>query len=184
MGNPASAFGRKQRGVAIGMALGLVVTIAAFVWPLPPSPAAGPALRAAFGAAAALLVAAWLVIAVARLAAHRFFAPTDIDGAGLTEASARAKMLQAVTQNTLEQAVLAVIGYAAWLGLMPPASAPRIAFCVVLFGLGRLLFFIGYARGAPFRALGFALTFYPTAGLYLLAAPAAFARLAGLLSAS
>jgi hypothetical protein len=34
---------------------------------------------------------------------------------------------------------------------------------VVLFGLGRLLFWLGYARGAAGRAFGFALTFYPTA---------------------
>jgi uncharacterized membrane protein YecN with MAPEG domain len=31
-----------------------------------------------------------------------------------------------------------------------------------MFFVGRLLFIRGYADGAPARALGFALTFYPT----------------------
>ena len=39
----------------------------------------------------------------------------------------------------------------------------------LLFVIGRIAFFAGYARGAPARALGFALTFYPTV-LLLLAA--------------
>ncbi|WP_315753874.1 MULTISPECIES: hypothetical protein [unclassified Bradyrhizobium] len=34
---------------------------------------------------------------------------------------------------------------------------------VILFGLGRLLFWLDYARGAAGRAFGVALTFYPTA---------------------
>ncbi len=34
---------------------------------------------------------------------------------------------------------------------------------VILFGLGPLLFWLGYASGAAGRAFGFALTFYPTA---------------------
>jgi len=33
------------------------------------------------------------------------------------------------------------------------------------FSLGRLLFFLGYLRGAAARSLGFTLTFYPTVGL-------------------
>jgi uncharacterized membrane protein YecN with MAPEG domain len=40
---------------------------------------------------------------------------------------------------------------------------------VILFAVGRLLFWIGYRRGAAGRAFGFALTFYPSV-LALLAA--------------
>jgi hypothetical protein len=32
----------------------------------------------------------------------------------------------------------------------------------ILFLIGRILFFLGYAEGAASRAFGFALTFYPT----------------------
>jgi hypothetical protein len=46
-----------------------------------------------------------------------------------------------------------------------------------MFGLGRLLFLLFYARGAPARALGFTLTFYPTVGLYLFLLPPVFATL-------
>ena len=46
---------------------------------------------------------------------------------------------------------------------MPPAQLAVIPAAAVLFALGRLLFWRGYAGGAPSRALGFGLTFYPTA---------------------
>jgi uncharacterized membrane protein YecN with MAPEG domain len=37
-----------------------------------------------------------------------------------------------------------------------------------VFFVGRILFWRGYARGAPARALGFALTFYPSVAMILL----------------
>jgi len=37
-----------------------------------------------------------------------------------------------------------------------------------MFLVGRLFFFAGYANGAPARAYGFGLTFYPTVLLLLL----------------
>jgi uncharacterized membrane protein YecN with MAPEG domain len=39
----------------------------------------------------------------------------------------------------------------------------------MLFFLGRVLFWQGYVRGAPARALGFALTFYPTVAMLVVA---------------
>lgn len=39
----------------------------------------------------------------------------------------------------------------------------------MLFSIGRWLFAAGYARGAGARALGFALTFYPTVAALLVA---------------
>ncbi len=38
----------------------------------------------------------------------------------------------------------------------------------VLFAVGRVLFWRGYARGAPGRAMGFGLTFYPSVALLAL----------------
>jgi hypothetical protein len=171
------AFRRKQIGVALGAAAGLMVTVAVFLWPLPASPAPGPQERLTLFVAASALAGVWLLLAVARLARQRFFAAEDIDGAGLTQASARARLSQAVIQNTLEQVVLASLAYAAFLGLQPPQAAGRVALCAALFSVGRLLFFIGYRFGAAARALGFALTFYPTVGLYLFILPAAATRL-------
>jgi hypothetical protein len=170
---------RKQIGTAVGMAVGLLLTIGAFVWQGAPAPHVD---RLALWAACSASAACWLAIAVALQARHRFFSPADIDGAGLTAASAPAQLLQALVQNTAEQTLLAALAYAGWL-LATPTSAPWPAVhCAVLFSLGRLLFFAGYARGAAARSLGFALTFYPTVGLLALSLPRAAPMLIGVLS--
>ena len=170
-------FTRTQAGVALGMAAGLAVTVAAFAWPrLPPVPS-GTDERLALWLAASLAAALWLLVGVALLARHRFFTPADIDGGGLTEGTATAKLLQTLIQNTLEQAALAIPAYGAWLWLMPEGRRGLVIVCAGLFFLGRLLFFLFYARGAAWRAIGFTLTFYPTVGLYLFLLPAAVACL-------
>jgi len=161
----SSPMRRKQAGVAAGMALGLGITVLALAWPYPPAAPGDLATRLAVWAACDLLAGVWLVIAVSRLARHRFFAPDDIDAA-LAPGSAGARVLQSLIQNTLEQLVLAVIAYGAWL-LIPRPTLPAAAVWAAAgcFSLGRVLFFAGYGRGAAFRALGFALTLYPTVGL-------------------
>ena len=171
------SFARTQAGVALGMAAGFAATFAAFAWPrLPPVPP-GTDDRLALWLAASLAVASWLLIGVVLLARHRFFTPADIEGGGLTEGTATAKLLQTLIQNTLEQAALAIPAYGAWLWLMPEGRRGLVIACAGLFFLGRLLFFALYAQGAPWRALGFTLTFYPTVGLYLFLLPAAASRL-------
>ena len=50
----------------------------------------------------------------------------------------------------------------------------------MLFALGRILFAAGYRRGAPGRALGFALTFYGTAALAAITVIAQVLRILGL----
>jgi hypothetical protein len=165
---------RTQVGVAIGMAFALALTIGAFVWP---GARTANVDRLWLWAACSGAAACWLALAVALQARHRFFSAADIDGAGLTVASARAQLLQALIQNTSEQTLLASSAYAVWL-LATPTSDPWLpVHCAVLFGLGRLLFFVGYARGAAARSLGFALTFYPTVGLLVLSMPRAAAAL-------
>lgn len=174
----AASFGRRQAGVAAGMAGGFALTVAAFLWPDLPSVPPDPAARLTLWFACALFVAAWLLFCVARLAAHRFFTPEDIDGGGMAGNSARAAFLQALLQNTLEQAVLAIAAYGAWLWLAAAEMRGLVIVFAFYFAVGRLLFFAGYSRGAPFRALGFTLTFYPTVGLFLLALPAASREIA------
>jgi uncharacterized membrane protein len=76
----------------------------------------------------------------------------------------------AIVQNTLEQAVLASILYLA-LETLPPASGITIVpQLLALFCIGRLAFWFGYRFGAAWRAVGFALTFYPTVYGYVLLA--------------
>jgi hypothetical protein len=171
------AFTRTQAGVAAGMAAGFSATLAAFVWPDLPAVPAGVEERLALWLASSAFAASWLLIGVALLARHRFFTPADIDGGGLTEGTPRAKLFQTLIQNTLEQVVLAIPAYGAWLWLAPEGRRGLVILCAGMFGLGRLLFFAGYSRGARWRALGFTLTFYPSVGLYLFLLPRIFSTL-------
>ena len=114
-----------------------------------------------------LPLAITLAFSVGRLAAHRFHTPEDMGGCGLTRGTERARLLQAVLQNTLEQTALAIPVYAAWALLSPAGLTGWCVTAGLMFLVGRALFFAGYARGAPSRSLGFALTFYPTVTLLI-----------------
>lgn len=156
----------QQRGVAAGMAAAMATAVlvlgAALAYGGAEAGLDSEALRAKWLAGSVLAPVIMLAICIARLAKHRFFTPADIDGSALTAGTDRARLLQALLQNTLEQGALAVPVYFAgsvflagdWFAVVPAAA--------LLFMIGRLFFFIGYAGGAPSRAYGFALTFYPT----------------------
>ncbi|HEY6986651.1 MAG TPA: MAPEG family protein [Rhodanobacteraceae bacterium] len=163
----------KQRGVIGGMATGLGVTIAVLAGAIVAAP---DALLPADDVLASLAHAlAWGALPVAclagnigRLAAHRFFTPADIDGGATSDGTSGARLLQSTLQNTLEQTVLALATYAIWGATAPRTWQAAIAAAAVLFVIGRVLFWRGCARGAPARALGFALTFYPSIGMLLM----------------
>jgi uncharacterized membrane protein YecN with MAPEG domain len=108
------------------------------------------------------------MVNIGLLARHRFFTPDDIDGGGLTKGTQQAQVLQSTLQNTLEQAVLAVSVHAMWAAVMPETWQAAVAAAAILFVVGRVFFWRGYAQGAPARALGFALTFYPSVAMVLL----------------
>jgi uncharacterized membrane protein YecN with MAPEG domain len=109
-----------------------------------------------------LIPAMFLIVSVGRLARHRFFTPEDIDGGGFSDNSEQAKILQAILQNTLEQFCIAFAIYLAWAIIMPTQALLVIPLAAVVFSIGRILFFVGYNGGAPSRALGFTLTYYPS----------------------
>lgn len=156
-----------QRRVMRNMLAALALSIAALGWAavtgpaflLPPVDAASPLTWAIKWDGAVL---ACLIVAIGNLARHRFFTPVDIDGSGLTNGTERAHVLQAILQNTLEQAVIAVIAHLFWAAVMPFGAQAALPVGAVLFVLGRICFAKGYAGGAGARAFGFALTFYPT----------------------
>ncbi|MGJ4949321.1 MAPEG family protein [Bradyrhizobium sp. HKCCYLS20291] len=146
------------------MAAAALIAIAAIAFALwkAEGPAQPAAERLALALKLDLFVIVWLLASIGNVARLRFFSAQDIAGSATTVASDAVRRGNAILQNTLEQAVLAVgvhLGLAATL----PNPAPLLITLVVLFGLGRLLFWLGYAGGAAGRALGFALTFYPTA---------------------
>jgi hypothetical protein len=159
-----AAFHREQRQVATGMAAAALVALAAIglgLWH-GSGPAQPVAERLAMALRLDLFVIVWLLAAIGNVARLRFFSAEDIAGSATTVASGAVRRGNAILQNTLEQAVLAV---AVHLGLAAALPHPDVLLVtlVVLFGLGRLLFWLGYARGAAGRAFGFALTFYPSA---------------------
>ena len=174
---------QKQIGVATGMAIAVAITVITlalpFVWPGFPTGPDDLAGTMRLWAYVTTGVSFWLLVSVARLAKHRFFTPADIDAAAGSSETSTARVLQSLLQNTLEQSVLAIAVYGAWFALGPAEARLLPLLCVALFGLGRLLFFVGYERGAVTRALGFALTFYPTVALFILLLGFSAARLIG-----
>jgi hypothetical protein len=172
----------KQRGVLKGMTIGaataLVVIIAAIiVGPALLSPDAPAGERLAFALQADAFLALWLGVSIGLLARHRFFTPEDIDGGGLSRGSETANVLQATLQNTLEQTVLAVLVHLAWATVMPVSWIAAIPAATILFLTGRVLFVRGYRGGAPSRAVGFALTFYPSILMLVIVCGAAIRKM-------
>ena len=151
----------KQRGVALGMMLGLVVAVAMLAlgarlatWGPP-----GGSVET-LGAAVAIL-GLWAAAAIGNVARLRFFDPRAIDGAAGSDDPPGLRIADAVLRNTLEQAVLALLAYVA-LAATLAGAAPTIALLIGCFSVGRVMFWAGYPGGAANRALGFALTFYPS----------------------
>ena len=172
----------KQRGVLAGMAAGLLITLVAIVAAIAWAP--GPLLPAPDASATIVQALQWDVFLAACLAAnigmlarHRFFTPADIDGGGLSPGTSHAQLLQSMLQNTLEQAVLALFVHLAWAAAMPRTWQAAVPAAVILFVCGRVLFWNGYAGGAPRRALGFTLTFYPSVVMLLLVLASAATRI-------
>lgn len=164
----------EQRGVVIGMASAFltaaaIFTLAAIYGGARFAANASTEFRLELLAVSLMAPAITLFICIARLAKHRFFTPEDINGSALTDGTARAKLLQALLQNTLEQVALALPVYLACSFILPGHLLGLIPAAAVMFIVGRMLFYIGYAGGAPSRAFGFAFTFYPTAILGLIA---------------
>ena len=119
------ALDEAQRGVLRNMLLALAVSVVALVGVVAWRPSflmASAQLDARLASALRwdAVVLACLVIAIGNLARHRFLTPADIDGSGLTSATDRARVFQAVIQNTLEQTVIAVLAHLLWVATMPP----------------------------------------------------------------
>ena len=158
---------RTQKGVAIRVAIAALAGIFGLLLGATLTPhALGQTVtlhsRLSVAVVATLSPAITLFVCIARLANHRFFTPEDINGSALTSGSERARLLQALLQNTLEQATLAISVYFCSAIAFPSAFLGAIVAGGAMFLIGRIAFFAGYKNGAPSRAFGFAVTFYPT----------------------
>jgi MAPEG family len=160
----------KQTGVFKGMVASLAITVASLALAIFGGLESFVLFEDASSAHAIkwdTLIIACLAINIGLLARHRFFTPDDIDGGGLSKGTPTAHILQSTLQNTLEQTVLALAVHAVWSSVMPPTWQLAIPTASILFVIGRILFWRGYAKGAPARALGFSLTFYPSVVMLL-----------------
>jgi hypothetical protein len=166
-------FHAEQRRVAAGMASGLAITVLALTLAVWWEPVGMPVMPVAERLQAALrtdlLVIGWLAAAIANVARLRFFSSDDIAGSRAGPGSKPVQDAGAILQNTLEQCVLAVPTHLAY-ATVADHPAGVLATLATLFCVGRAMFWIGYRRGAHGRALGFALTFYPTVGVLGLSA--------------
>ena len=151
------AVSAERRGVALGMAAGLLVAIVALAIGLNTGATGAP--TETLGAAVAIL-GLWVAATIGNVARLRFFDDAAI-GAAVGGADPPAvRVARAVSQNTVEQAVIAGFAYAAL--TLVAGSAGAIALLVGCFSIGRVLFWTGNAQAAAARAFGFALTFYPS----------------------
>jgi len=110
-----------------------------------------------------MLVPAFCLLAGIGLAANRrFFSADAIDGTR-APLSRSLEINLRYNQNTLEQTVLAAVAWSGLALVLPHERLGLIGLLAVVFGLGRTLFWIGYLLAPWARAIGFGLTFYPTA---------------------
>jgi len=158
---------REQRLILISAALASVVCVAflAFAYAIAPrfgEISGGVGERLAFVVQVDLVVLAWLLYAVRAVSSGRYHSLADNRGSAFARPSPRIAVQVAFLQNTLEQAVMAVMAHLAFATVATPRELPMIVGAVALFSLGRLTFRIGYPKGAGARAFGMATTAIPT----------------------
>lgn len=123
--------------------------------------------RIGFGLVSSLFVMVWVLIGVGMVSTGRRMSEEDIGGSAAGPPSEKLAIKAAFLQNSLEQAVLAVSAIMAWVVLVEGAWLTLVPVSVVLFGVGRVLFYRGYPKGASGRALGMTLTMMPAILGYL-----------------
>ncbi|OLP62645.1 hypothetical protein BJF93_07080 [Xaviernesmea oryzae] len=160
----ADDFKREQRDVLFAMVGAFVLTIgilgAVLMRDYGGAPVSFPD-RLRFALRADLFLAIWPAAAIGNIARLRFLSQRDIAGSSATGGSEEVRTSLAILQNTIEQAVLALMTHMVVAASFQRSDALLVAL-VLLFAIGRLLFWIGYKHGARGRAFGFALTFYPS----------------------
>lgn len=161
----------KQRAVLKGMIVGIlftiaIVTLGVSINPFDYKDTISTIDKLSVAVVSGVIPIIFLGISIARMARHRFYTPDDIDGV-VSSDTERAIELQTLLQNTLEQALLAIVVYCAWSIVMPAIWLSVVPIAAIFFGIGRIMFFAGYNSGAPSRSIGFTLTFYPSVVMLL-----------------
>lgn len=157
----------EQRRVVIQIAAAIVYTVVV-MWVGATQFAVDPAVtnnRLPFVLGWLLLPGLCLLAAIARVGMSRFNDSATFDGSPPPTGSP-ADIDRRFLQNTLEQVVLAAIGWIVLALALPSFHLGVIPAMAVSFVFARLCFWIGYRRSGAARAFGFAATFLPTAASY------------------
>ena len=118
--------------------------------------------RFVFWARLQVFLLIWVAVGVGAVSRGRRRSAQDIRGSAYGPPSPRLAIRIAFLQNSLEQAVLASGAYLALITVLAEPALSLLVGAAVLFGIGRVTFFLGYERGAPGRGFGFVLTVLPT----------------------
>jgi len=118
--------------------------------------------RLTFLAGANLLLILWIIIGVGMVSRGRRHSREDIAGSAYARPGPKIALAAAFLQNTLEQAIIAVVVFSALVMLAGAVAIPFVAVSVLLFGVGRIAFLRGYPKGAGARAFGMGVTMIPT----------------------
>lgn len=167
--NSTLAFEEEQKGVVTNGLLAmflsaLVLMMTSAVLPqafkLPGDPVSGLILAAQVNVVPALC----LLIAIRMVSQMRFFSKADIQGAAYSQPSRLMAPRIAFLQNTMEQAALLAIANFAVSTLGNKYVMGYMIGSAILFGIGRVLFWISYEAGARARAFGMVMTMAPAIG--------------------
>jgi hypothetical protein len=158
---------RKQLLVGLGIAAAVAILVVLSSVPgleirIAPPLGDDEGARLAYVARWMLFPGLSLFAGVGLMASRRFFSSDGIDGTR-TPSSATLEINLRYNQNTLEQALLAAIAWSGLALILPHERLGLIAMLAIVFAIGRALFWIGYLIAPWARAIGFGLTFYPTA---------------------
>jgi hypothetical protein len=104
-----------------------------------------------------------LLIGIQGVATGRFLSDA-VDGTR-TPVSHRLELNLRYNLNTLEQAFLAAIAYTGLAVTLQHSQLVIIPFFAILFAIGRICFWVGYALNPIARGFGLVLTFLPTVGV-------------------
>lgn len=165
----------KQTLIALGIVAATTVSVIAVGLALGrASPEAVPtAERLALAVRLMLVPALCLLLGVSVMAFRRYVDREAIDGATPAGSSAADINLR-FNLNTLEQTVLAGVGWAGLALALQPRDLSILPVLAGLFAAGRATFWLGYLAAPWARAFGFALTFIPTAAALVWLAARAF----------
>ena len=162
---------REQKIVVVGAASGIVSMVLA-VWlisnALPvPAGADTPAGRIAYGLKWAALAALPLLLMIVAVGNARFRSEAIDPTRGVED---KAMIINGrVTENTLQQFALFVVGSLALAASLPPERVTVVGAAAITFFVCRILFWIGYRIDPLYRAFGFSSTLYLNLGLLLAA---------------